>query len=258
MPAHAAALRIPGPIPNPYNPSQSLPEGIYGSASHHGPHRAHQRARTAHSRLHARHRTLVSPGVDGAHAAVLHLGRYPQRGLQAGAGGHQPVPRWLEQSHQRDAAAGRAGRHGRHREDLPRGAQPADHSREPHAQHVLPGQRGAAAAHLQHGGSECAGGLHQSRDQKIHPDRAAQRRFGHAGARGAHQGALGLKDFDPCTILLNNDLSAGAPGILEDLHEQYLLPPLHAGWSVRRKSTTSRTTKRWPSASARCWASTPG
>ena len=47
---------------------------------------------------------------------------------------------------------------------------------------------------------------------------------------------LGLKDFDPCTILLNNDLSAGAPGILEDLHEQFLLPPLHAGWSVRRKS----------------------
>lgn len=47
---------------------------------------------------------------------------------------------------------------------------------------------------------------------------------------------LGLKDFDPCTILMNNDLSAGAPGILEDLHEQYLLPPLHAGWSVRRKS----------------------
>ncbi len=47
---------------------------------------------------------------------------------------------------------------------------------------------------------------------------------------------LGLKDFDPCTILLNNDLSAGIPGILEDLHEQYLLPPLHAGWCVRRKS----------------------
>lgn len=47
---------------------------------------------------------------------------------------------------------------------------------------------------------------------------------------------LGLKHFDPCTILLNTDLSAGTPGILEDLHEQYLLPPLHAGWSVRRKS----------------------
>ncbi len=47
---------------------------------------------------------------------------------------------------------------------------------------------------------------------------------------------LGLKDFDPCTILLNNDLSTGIPGMLEDLHEQFLLPPLHAGWSVRRKS----------------------
>ena len=48
---------------------------------------------------------------------------------------------------------------------------------------------------------------------------------------------LGLKDFDPCTILLNNDLSAGVPGILEEIYEQYLLPPLHAGWPTRRKST---------------------
>ena len=47
---------------------------------------------------------------------------------------------------------------------------------------------------------------------------------------------LGVKDFDPCTILLNNDLIAGVPGILEELHEQYLLPPLHAGWPTRRKS----------------------
>ncbi len=53
--------------------------------------------------------------------------------------------------------------------------------------------------------------------------------------RGAHR--LRLKDFDPCTILLNNDLSAGAPAALQNLHEQNLLPPLHAGWSVRRKST---------------------
>jgi glutamate--cysteine ligase len=47
---------------------------------------------------------------------------------------------------------------------------------------------------------------------------------------------LGLKDFDPCTILLNNDLSGGIPPVLENIHEQYLLPPLHAGWAVRRKS----------------------
>jgi glutamate--cysteine ligase len=52
---------------------------------------------------------------------------------------------------------------------------------------------------------------------------------------------LGLKHFDPCTILLNNDLSAGVPGILEDLHEQYLLPPLHAGWPTRRKSQHFKT-----------------
>ncbi len=47
---------------------------------------------------------------------------------------------------------------------------------------------------------------------------------------------LGLKDFDPCTILLTNDLSTGVPGILEELHEPYLLPPLQAGGSIRRKS----------------------
>ncbi len=50
------------------------------------------------------------------------------------------------------------------------------------------------------------------------------------------RGRLGLKDFDPCTILLNNDLSAGIPKVLENLHEQFLLPPLHAGWAVRRKT----------------------
>ncbi len=47
---------------------------------------------------------------------------------------------------------------------------------------------------------------------------------------------LELKDFDPCTILLNNDLAAGIPGMLEDVNEQYLLPPLHASGSVRSKA----------------------
>jgi glutamate--cysteine ligase len=47
---------------------------------------------------------------------------------------------------------------------------------------------------------------------------------------------LGLKDFDPCTVLLNNDLAAGIPGMLEDINEQYLLPPLHASGSVRSKA----------------------
>jgi glutamate--cysteine ligase len=49
-------------------------------------------------------------------------------------------------------------------------------------------------------------------------------------------GRLGLKNFDPCTILLNTELALGVPKALQGLHEQYLLPPLHAGWTVRRKS----------------------
>ncbi len=44
-----------------------------------------------------------------------------------------------------------------------------------------------------------------------------------------------LADFDPCTILLNNDLSAGIPAILRNL-EQPVIPPLYAGWSTRLKS----------------------
>jgi len=51
-----------------------------------------------------------------------------------------------------------------------------------------------------------------------------------------NRGRVGLKDFDPCTILLNNDLSSGIPRVLEHVHEQYLLPPLHAGWALRRKT----------------------
>ncbi len=47
---------------------------------------------------------------------------------------------------------------------------------------------------------------------------------------------LGVAGFDPCAILLNNDLSAGIPPILQGLDGQALLPPLHASWAMRRKS----------------------
>jgi len=47
---------------------------------------------------------------------------------------------------------------------------------------------------------------------------------------------LGVEGFEPCAILLNNDLSAGIPAMLQGLSEQVVLPPLHAGWAVRRKS----------------------
>ncbi len=46
---------------------------------------------------------------------------------------------------------------------------------------------------------------------------------------------LGVEGFEPCSILLNNDLSGGIPEVLKGL-EQNVIPPLHAGWAVRRKS----------------------
>ncbi|MBU0604618.1 MAG: glutamate--cysteine ligase [Gammaproteobacteria bacterium] len=47
---------------------------------------------------------------------------------------------------------------------------------------------------------------------------------------------IGVEGFDPCAILLNNDLSAGVPDMLKGVHEQTVIPPLHAGWTTRRKS----------------------
>ncbi len=46
---------------------------------------------------------------------------------------------------------------------------------------------------------------------------------------------VNYKAFDSCAVLLNNDLSGGVPDTLKNL-EQDLIPPLHAGWHVRRKS----------------------
>ncbi len=46
---------------------------------------------------------------------------------------------------------------------------------------------------------------------------------------------LVAEGFDPCAVVLNNDLSGGIPEILQNL-EQNVIPPLHAGWATRRKS----------------------
>lgn len=47
---------------------------------------------------------------------------------------------------------------------------------------------------------------------------------------------LSVAGFDACLVLLNNDLSAGVPPILQGLSEQSLAPPLNAAWAVRKKS----------------------
>jgi len=46
---------------------------------------------------------------------------------------------------------------------------------------------------------------------------------------------VGVADFDPCMVLLNNDLSSGPPAILQGI-EQPIAPPLAAGWHNRLKS----------------------
>ena len=49
------------------------------------------------------------------------------------------------------------------------------------------------------------------------------------------QGRITVADFDPCFVLLNNDLSGGRPEILENL-DQPVMPPTAIGWSDRLKS----------------------
>ncbi|MBI5450476.1 MAG: glutamate--cysteine ligase [Gammaproteobacteria bacterium] len=52
-----------------------------------------------------------------------------------------------------------------------------------------------------------------------------------------HDNRVGVDGFIPCMILLNNDLAAGQPAILEDLDpRQTVIPPLALGWSHRLKS----------------------
>ena len=47
---------------------------------------------------------------------------------------------------------------------------------------------------------------------------------------------VGLEGFDPCTIVVNDEMAHDLPAILEGIYEQTLVPPLHAGWAVRRRS----------------------
>lgn len=50
-----------------------------------------------------------------------------------------------------------------------------------------------------------------------------------------HSDKIGVANFNPCMVLLNNDLSSGRPAILEGL-DQPVIPPLQLGWTNRRKS----------------------
>jgi glutamate--cysteine ligase len=47
---------------------------------------------------------------------------------------------------------------------------------------------------------------------------------------------VGMEDFNPCFLMLNNDLSQGIPDILQGLQQQ-IRPTAQLGWSSRLKST---------------------
>ncbi len=47
---------------------------------------------------------------------------------------------------------------------------------------------------------------------------------------------VGVTDFSPCLVLLNNDLASGVPEILQGI-EQLVLPPPALGWAKRLKSS---------------------
>ena len=50
-------------------------------------------------------------------------------------------------------------------------------------------------------------------------------------------GRLHIEDFDPCIVLLNNDMSDGIPAILQDIDADQTITPVPAmGWSSRLKS----------------------
>ena len=133
-------------------------------------------------------------------------------------------------------------------------------AREAHAQHLLPGQRAAPDRR-----SSTRPGLNVrlgSLDPEIKeptpltlPDGSTLTLEPLVRTRGR----LGLKDFDPCTILLNNDLSAGMP---EGAGRPARAVPAAAAarrlGGAAQDAITSRATRKWPRSSPSCWAWTRG
>ena len=159
----------------------------------------------------------------------------------------------------RDAAAGGAGRAGRDREDLPRGAQPAGDPGEPLAQHLLPGQRGAAGAHLPHGGAQRARRLDRPGDQVAQEDRAAATARRCAWSRWcAASGAWGSSTSTPAPSCSTTTCRPARPASWKTCTSSTCCRRCMPAGRCAARATTSTATKKCPSASASCWASTPG
>ncbi len=61
---------------------------------------------------------------------------------------------------------------------------------------------------------------------------------------------VGIDGFDPCMVLLNNDLSAGAPDVLRDV-DQPIAPPRSTSASARARNASHRMSSSCSSASRR-------
>jgi len=82
---------------------------------------------------------------------------------------------------------------------------------------------------------------------------------------GATRGRLGLKDFDPCTILLNTTWSAG--GCREQLPREpgtsstFLPPVCHAGWAgggAKTNHLSADLRRGGEEVRQACWGMEPG
>ena len=236
-----------------------VPGIAHGPAPDHLAQRPDQRAGAARPGVDAGHRALVQARMDGAHAAVLLLGGPAQCRLQAGAGGHRPVPRRLQQPHARDAAAGGAGGDGGDREDLPRGQEPAAHPRGAHPQHLLPGQRAAADGGVHPGRAERAPGLARPVAEAAAEAGAGRRRRAGARAAAAHARPAGAEELRPLHHPAQHRTGAGRAArrcrtCTSSTCCRRCTPAGRCGAS----RTTCAATKRWRRSSPSCWAWTRG
>ena len=167
-------------------------------------------------------------------------------------------PGRLQQSESRVPAAVRAGDPGGGRARLRRCARRAARPREPHAQHVLPAERRHAAQHPRAGRHARAHRLADSRPRGAHDGsrcpRAARSRSSRSCATGA---ASALADFDPCMVLLNNDLSRDRRRCCRASTSRWHRRSRPAGTTGRSRITSACSTRSRRN-SARCSTSIRG
>jgi len=190
--------------------------------------------------------------------AVLYLGGHPQRGLQAGAGRHQPVSGRLQQSQSRFHVAVDSRGDGRGGENLPLRAAPAADSRKPHAQHFLPAERGRARAHP---APDRADRAHRHAASRNHPTDhagAARGRAHHAGAAGAHRRPHRPGRFRPLRgAAQQRPVGRGAGHPERHRAEHHAAPAMPAGPRAASRVTLPPT--RTSPSNSRSWsASIPG